>query len=81
MVNWNIVCLDKGHGGIGLRKLHVLDRAHLEKWIWKFVTNTNCIWKRILHVKFGVEGFGWRTKEAKEAYGVGIWKEIMKEYF
>ncbi|RVW88955.1 hypothetical protein CK203_029438 [Vitis vinifera] len=26
-----------------------------------------------------VEEFGWRTKEARGTYGVGVWKEIMKE--
>ncbi|RVW16223.1 LINE-1 reverse transcriptase-like [Vitis vinifera] len=26
-----------------------------------------------------LEGFGWRTKEARGTFGVGVWKEIMKE--
>ena len=37
------------------------------------------IWKRVLVAKYGQEEFGWRTKKANEAFGVGVWKEILKE--
>ncbi|RVX17381.1 Retrovirus-related Pol polyprotein from transposon RE2 [Vitis vinifera] len=30
-------------------------------------------------VKYGQEGCGWRTKDVCGPYGVGLWKEIMKE--
>ena len=33
----------------------------------------------MIGVKYGQEDFGWRTKEARGTYGVGVWKEIMKE--
>ncbi|RVW90817.1 hypothetical protein CK203_028606 [Vitis vinifera] len=33
----------------------------------------------VIGVKYGQEGFGWRTKDARETFGVGVWKEIMKE--
>ncbi|RVW79071.1 hypothetical protein CK203_048180 [Vitis vinifera] len=29
--------------------------------------------------KYGQEGFGWRTKKANGVFGVGVWKEILKE--
>ncbi|RVW98581.1 hypothetical protein CK203_032123 [Vitis vinifera] len=29
--------------------------------------------------KFGQEGLGWRTNEARGTFGVGVWKEILKE--
>ena len=33
----------------------------------------------MIGVKYGQEGFGWRTNEARGAFGVGVWKEILKE--
>ncbi|RVW76777.1 hypothetical protein CK203_050502 [Vitis vinifera] len=30
-------------------------------------------------VKYGQEELGWRTKKANGAFGVGVWKEILKE--
>ncbi|RVW48585.1 putative mitochondrial protein [Vitis vinifera] len=32
-------------------------------------------------VKYGYEGFGWRTNEARGTFGVGVWKEILKESY
>ena len=33
----------------------------------------------MLLAKYGQEGFGWKTKKAKGTFGVGVWKEILKE--
>ncbi|RVW60699.1 Transposon TX1 uncharacterized 149 kDa protein [Vitis vinifera] len=43
------------------------------------------LWKRqylskgVLEAKYGKEEFGWRTRKAMGAFGVGVWKEILKE--
>ncbi|RVW54014.1 Transposon TX1 uncharacterized 149 kDa protein [Vitis vinifera] len=37
------------------------------------------LWKRVIKVKYGQKGFGWRTKKARGTFGVGVWKEIMEE--
>ena len=33
LVNWEVVCVDKNKGGLGLRKLALLNKASLGKWI------------------------------------------------
>ena len=33
----------------------------------------------MIGVKYGYEGFGWRTNEACGTFEVGVWKEILKE--
>lgn len=75
------VCSGKGQDRLGLRTLHGLRKALLRKWIWKFSTDMVCIWKRMIHAKYGVEGFGWETKEARGSYLVGPWNKILKEFF
>ncbi|RVW92453.1 hypothetical protein CK203_042697 [Vitis vinifera] len=47
-------------------------RPHLVKWVVSF-------WKLIISRKFGKEGGGWNSREVREGYGVGFWKEIRKE--
>ncbi|RVW82268.1 LINE-1 reverse transcriptase-like [Vitis vinifera] len=79
LVNWEVVCTDKDKGGLGLRKLAMLNKALLGKWIWRFACDKDNLWKQVIKVKYGQEDFGWRPKKATGAVGVRVWKEISKE--
>ncbi|RVX21200.1 Methionine aminopeptidase 1D, chloroplastic/mitochondrial [Vitis vinifera] len=79
LVNWERVCVSKEKGGLGLRKLVHLNKALLGKWVWRFARAKEEMWKRVLVAKYGQEEFGWRTKKTNGAFGVGLWKEILKE--
>ena len=79
LVKWEVVCGDKEKGGLGIRKLTLLNKVLLGKWIWRFVCDKEALWKQVLLAKYGQEDFGWRTKKAVGAFGVGVWKEILKE--
>ncbi|RVW27451.1 Transposon TX1 uncharacterized 149 kDa protein [Vitis vinifera] len=37
------------------------------------------LWKKVLEAKYGKEEFGWSTRKANGVFGVGVWKEILKE--
>ncbi|RVW15657.1 hypothetical protein CK203_075360 [Vitis vinifera] len=71
--------MGKEKGGLGLRKLIPLNKALLGKWVWRFANAKEEMWKRVLVAKYGQEEFGWRTKKANGVFGVGVWKEVMKE--
>ncbi|RVX05123.1 hypothetical protein CK203_020162 [Vitis vinifera] len=79
LINWEVVCNLKEEGGLGIRKIDLLNKALLGKWIWRYAYEKDNLWKRVIGVKYGQEGCGWRTKEACGSFGVGVWKEIMKE--
>ncbi|RVW30212.1 putative ribonuclease H protein [Vitis vinifera] len=79
LVNWEVVCTDKDKGGLGIRKLAMLNKALLGKWIWRYACDKDNLWKQVIKVKYGLEDFGWRPKKARGAVGVGVWKEIWKE--
>ena len=79
LVNWEVVCLDKGQGGLGVRNLSKLNKALLGKWVWRFATETERTWRRLISVKFGEEDHGWKTSEAQVPFRVGVWKKILKE--
>ena len=78
LVNWEAVCANKEKGGLGLRKITLLNKALLGKWIWRFACAKEELWKKVLEAKYGKEELGWRTRKANGAFGVGVWKEILK---
>ncbi|RVX05796.1 hypothetical protein CK203_023934 [Vitis vinifera] len=54
-------------------------RALLCKWSWRFMEEKEAFWKQVISKKFWVEEGGWYTREVREGFGVGLWKEIRKE--
>ena len=79
LVKWEVVCTDKNKGGLGLRKLALLNKVLLGKWIWRYACDEDNLWKQVITTKYGQEGLGWRSKKANGAIGIGVWKEILKE--
>ena len=79
LVKWDVVCTDKDKGGLGLRKLALLNKAVLGKWIWRYACDKGNLWRQVIKVKYGQEGLDWRPKKANGEVGVGVWKEIWKE--
>ncbi|KAJ9689707.1 hypothetical protein PVL29_012417 [Vitis rotundifolia] len=79
LINWKAVCTHKEKGGLGIRRMGVLNKALLGKWIWRFAVEKDVLWKKVIGVKHGLEGCGWKSKEARGPFGVGLWKGILKE--
>ena len=74
-----MVCGDKEKGGFGIRKLTLLNKTLLGKWIWRFTCDKETLWKQVLMAKYGQEDCDWRTKKVVGAFGMGVSKEILKE--
>nr|CAN73158.1 hypothetical protein VITISV_017219 [Vitis vinifera] len=83
LVNWDTVCMDKRKGGLGVRRLSILNRALLCKWNWRFANEREKFWRHVISRKFGLEEGGWvleklrRVMEGnKEGRRVKFWKDI-----
>ncbi|RVW49339.1 LINE-1 reverse transcriptase-like [Vitis vinifera] len=55
LVRWNLVCLEKKKGGLGVRNLALMNKALLGKWNWRFATEREVLWKKVISHKYGVE--------------------------
>ena len=64
--------------GWGLRALVLLIGALLGKWVWRFANEKRALWNQVIRRKYEEERGGWRSCEARESYGVGLWKAINK---
>lgn len=79
LVKRPIVYSNETKGSLGVRCLSKFNRALLGKWSWCFVEENGALWHQVINRKYGVEEGGWCTREVREGYGVGFWKEIRKE--
>ena len=80
LVRWNLVCLERKKGGLGVRNLVLMNKALLSKWNWCFAIESEALWKQVIGHKYGVEEGGWCTWVVSGRHGVGLWKAIGKEW-
>ena len=80
LVNWKTVCSEKKKGGLGLRRFSILNKALMCKWCWRFANERDSLWRKVIRSKFGEDYGGWSSGEIKGGFGVGLWKEIRKEW-
>ncbi|KAL4379924.1 hypothetical protein GQ457_02G032650 [Hibiscus cannabinus] len=45
-VSWENIVLPKSYGGLGLINFKIKNRALLNKWLWRFGTETNSLWRK-----------------------------------
>ncbi|RVW30917.1 hypothetical protein CK203_097314 [Vitis vinifera] len=53
LVKWEVVCTNKDKGGSGLRKLALLNKALLGKWIWRYACDKDNLWKQVIKSSVG----------------------------
>nr|GFA92289.1 RNA-directed DNA polymerase, eukaryota, reverse transcriptase zinc-binding domain protein [Tanacetum cinerariifolium] len=55
-VRWKSVLAAKDVGGLGVSSLFVLNRALMFKWVWRFFSQKNSLWVRVVKALHGDDG-------------------------
>ena len=58
LVRWELVCLEKDNGGLGVKNLSILNKALLCKWSWRFAIEREAFWNQVIRGKYGEEQGG-----------------------
>jgi hypothetical protein len=54
------------------------NRALLGKWLWRYATERETLWRLVLAAKYESMRGGWSSKEVLGTFGVGVWKHIRR---
>jgi hypothetical protein len=83
LVGWETMCSPLAQGGLGVRKVEVINRALLGKWLWRFGREDSHLWRKVIVDKYGLEWGGWTSKIPKGTHGCSLWKGILTgwDYF
>ncbi|KAJ0805636.1 putative RNA-directed DNA polymerase [Helianthus annuus] len=77
-VAWEKVSCQKKFGGLGLSKLEVTNKSLLAKWGWRFKTEENKLWKKVI-VALHSSRSGWECIPYKKTLS-GVWNNIAKNF-
>ncbi|GJX54549.1 RNA-directed DNA polymerase, eukaryota, reverse transcriptase zinc-binding domain protein [Tanacetum coccineum] len=55
-VRWKSVMASKDAGGLGVSSLFALNRALMFKWVWRFISQKNSLWTRVISALHGDAG-------------------------
>ena len=55
LVRWELMCLSKKKGGLGIKCLSTLNKTLLCKWNWLFVNEREALWNQMIRGKYREE--------------------------
>ncbi|XP_071717917.1 uncharacterized protein [Rutidosis leptorrhynchoides] len=76
-VKWECVISPYGHGGLNFGSLKSKNLALLGKWWWRFKTETNSLWVKIIRSIYGLNGGLGSGGDFSCSYFTGTWGNII----
>lgn len=67
----------EGQRGVGLHCLNHMNKALLFKWLWRFVTESDSLWRQVVSVKYGTMNW-WDAINPRVPHGCSLQKGIIQ---
>ncbi|XP_026383928.1 uncharacterized protein LOC113279448 [Papaver somniferum] len=70
--------LPKEGGGVGIKKLRLMNKSLHVKWIWRYGNEENALWRKVVNRKFGGNEKDFLTNQTTKPIGRSLWAGILK---
>lgn len=70
------VCEPLHNGGLGVHNLVVFNKALIGKWLWRYINESESLWRRVVDKIYGSMWGGWSTHKVTQPYGISLRKFI-----
>jgi len=71
-VCWDEICRPNKDGGLGIRPIRSMNEALKTKWLWRFTSEDDVLWKKVIVSKYDSDRLGWWSKRAPLLMGSGV---------
>ena len=78
LIRWKIITLHKDKGSLGINNVKDTNYAFFCKWLWRFLYETNPLWKRIILAKYDQSFIGDVPTNEKFSSLKAPWRSIIK---
>jgi len=75
LVGWDVICLSKMNGGLGLKRPHLMNEAFLMKMLWNLNTKPDDLWCKVLLSKYGTNN-DLSSSIKSQPYDSPLWKAL-----
>ncbi|ONK78423.1 uncharacterized protein A4U43_C02F18610 [Asparagus officinalis] len=74
-IGWNRICTPKQVGGLGIKKLSIMNEACLLKLSWRSLHETEGLWVKVLKAKYGHRA-DWRRLAVAKQGDSDTWRQL-----
>jgi hypothetical protein len=75
LVGWDVCCLPKNEGRLGINRPQHMNDVFLMKMLWNLINNPNDLWSRVLYSKYGRNN-DLRITMNSQPYDSPLWKAL-----
>ncbi|XP_026400308.1 uncharacterized protein LOC113296197 [Papaver somniferum] len=77
-VAWSKANISKTNGGIGIKKLKLVNKALHCKWIWRYGKEKDALWRKLIFEKFGGNPLSFFPNNNSKPIKHSLWAGILK---
>ena len=59
LISWDSIARKKSMGGLGIQRILAFNSALLAKWWWRFGTDKQSLWLKVIKAKYGYSENAW----------------------